>query len=164
MKKLMVLALVLSVVGLANAGLSVGKAGQDTAELFGADYAVIDGAPQFAGAYVGISAGDVDVMINYGGNQWSVTDVTADAAEGLAGIVGAPIIKVLWLDFADTTPLPNTKLPNGLLATISTKVAATIYVLDAADAAVIGGPINLVPEPMTMGLLALGGLFIRRKK
>jgi hypothetical protein len=69
----------------------------------------------------------------------------------------------LWFDYAAAPPASTAKLPNGLLVTFTASAPVTVYILDASDASIVGQPTTLVPEPVTMLLLGLGGLFIRRK-
>ena len=161
MKKLLVLALVLGVAGLASAGLQMNKTANDTSVLSGINFT---STAAFAGAYVAFVGVPADCTVNYGGNKVTVADMTADLAAAFAGMYPGMIdvpSQVMWFDFADTNapPVPA----NGNLVTMKASAPVTVYVLDAADASVVGSPITLVPEPVTMLLLGLGGLFIRRK-
>jgi len=171
MKKLLVLALVLGVAGLAGAGsMTANQLTANTGSVSGSGYIIDGGVPQFTGFY-GVVVGTLPTyVVNYAGSQVTIADIdnsegALDAlAEALSINVG-DIAKAWAFDFADTTPPPSTILPNGLLTTFTGAGVATLYLLDAVDASALSGsPLTFVPEPITLALLGLGGLFIRRKK
>lgn len=158
MKKLMVLALVLSVVGLANAGLAIKAADLKTAEITG------EGNTGALACYVFTKGGQVnDGVMLYGGD---LADKGVAPADALAALIEAygPITQAFALNFADAPDTNgNVILPNGPLAKFDAIQGPVEVFLADADGAVLGSVV-LIPEPITMGLLALGGLFIRRKK
>lgn len=156
MKKLIALALVLGVVGLVNAGLSIGKNGK-VAEISGADNS---GA---IACYVFTKAGAVDAgKMIYAGDLAELGAAPADAFAALVDAYG-PLSQAFALNFADAPDTAGATIkPNGLLASFTAVQGPVEVFLADADGAVLGS-VTLIPEPMTMALLALGGLFVRRK-
>lgn len=164
MKKLMVLALVLGIAGLVNASLQLDPTGSglvDTVKIVGVGN-VTKGIPGFVGI-VG-STTDAGFAWNYNGSLKAITDFTgadADLTAGLEAAAGVKLDKIYFVEFSDGTATPPTT--DGVLATWKLDMGTTFYLQDAEDLSVLGA-YTYIPEPMTMGLLALGGLFIRRKK
>lgn len=155
MKKLMVLALVLGIAGFASAGLSLQKQGDDVAKIT-SDAATIFGNNY----YVVIAQTITDYQI----------DLTAAGNPTGGSTVGA---KELYDDGYDwyfltfiTTDSAKPMLAGDWLIVTAKAGQGDVKMYDASGLELLSGPIGLtvIPEPMTMGLLALGGLFIRRKK
>jgi hypothetical protein len=176
MKKLLVLALVLSVVGLANAGLSIdyvdGKVvvSNDESMLGGISVGVASDSIDITGAVLTLREGIPPVA------PAAVPAITVYTATELAdfGIVGVNggTVQLVWGD-AETDPTKAN--PAGMwfsfdLAGYAKGDASNYLVkLDLTDLDVnaLGGEgqsLFLTPEPMTMLLLGLGGLFLRKKK
>lgn len=169
MKKLMVLALVLGVVGLANAGLKI--TGYDGSDLKAGDSVVLsivaENLTAAEYAYFAMVADPALGSISGGvKGVGSITELFGGAyldyfpAAGLAGIDGY---------IGDST---GATLNGVVVAQINLLVngdkSFKVDLLASPDFATFGTGdslmVNVIPEPMTMGLLALGGLFIRRKK
>ena len=164
MKKLLVLALVLGVASLANAGLAFTVGGVEYAS--GSTVAIdgqttiglvndteFDGVPDVA--YIEVAPGAevvgsgtvgtvlpgtwsiVDYGLSYGLYYWQISNTVAGVGDSLVGTM-------FTVDVAGPTTL-------------------NVY---QSDWATIIGSIELasIPEPMTMGLLGLGGLFLARRK
>ena len=159
MKKLLVLSLVLAVSAMSSAALSLIPTAPDSAVLSGSGYA--------GGTivYVGIIGTEVSWDQLYAGSQYGAVDASAIAAD-FAALFGTPVPDlVIEFTLADATAPPATILPNGNLVGFIAMAPVTIYAFDAntGDAAV-GNGLTIIPEPMTMGLLGLGALFLRKRK
>jgi len=161
MKKLMVLALVLSVVGLASAGYSF--------KVNDADYA--GSAEVQKGLVTIILKGDAATQLS--GGLYGMMPVSAEVigpAGNLAGITLYP--DYVGLDYlVDGTNLGGQdnrpKAGDWMKFVYDIQQDTVLDVYDyAVSATAPAGTIALtvIPEPITMGLLAIGGLFIRRKK
>jgi len=174
MKKLLVLALVLGIASFASAGL--GKAGDDG--LMDPDFMINGqgngtvGQPLFM-AVTGAGVGAFDFI--YTGNLRGNTAflgadpdldalaqmVVDEAAAADADLIGGPIVALLFIEFSDGTSTPPST--DGDLAAVVLNMGSSAYLLNAEDFSVMGTK-TYVPEPMTMALLGLGGLFLRRRK
>jgi hypothetical protein len=162
MKKLMVLSLVLAVCGLANAGFSFNDSTPGSLLIFG-DYL----AEPY---YLGISVNDNFVAdIQLGAGAPSLTGFVANAVE--AGVVGIPGDAQIWTIASGLTTQPT--LINVHLLTISYLGDTTVKLFNIDGNTFEPTPVQgdggmwtnvVVPEPMTMGLLSLGALFIRKRK
>jgi len=158
MKKLMVLALVLSVVGLAGAGLSLEGNGTPNGSIVGAnnDFPI--------GGYMFTQKGTiVDPAWTYQGSLRAFDVVTDADLIGFFAENFGPISQLFEVNFADSGTETNFKKPNGTLISFVAGDAPVDVTLVDGDGNLLSS-MTLIPEPMTMGLLALGGLFIRRKK
>lgn len=161
MKKLMVLALVLGFVGLANAGLSISAPKTD---LLPGEVATITVTSDHGNAWLGY------LVLADGG-----VGALADGIAVAAGDLGAAIAYTeagFGTGFEITTAsstVGGLKPGTQWTFNFSSADAGVANVLMYDDAAGYSAPVSaiaftVIPEPMTMGLLALGGLFIRRKK
>lgn len=167
MKKLLVLALVLSIAGFANAGFSLNAAktevnpGEVVSIQLVNDLGGISG---FGLGYVIVPEGVEGVLtgadlLPAAGNQSGATAYTeagfgtgfevslADTTPGGAGLVAGPQIVFTYI------------------APMAEGVYSVVFYNDALgyDAPEATAAITVIPEPMTMLLLGLGGLFLRRK-
>jgi hypothetical protein len=159
MKKLFVLMLVLGLATAANAALSI-VAPATMAPGATVTVAVVDDTGNAYTAYIGgIDSTGMSATVNAG----------PDAAiqQSPAGYAG--YYKIQALDFSPPSDiLPGThfigSLTSGAGDLDGTVYSITMYdqqwsgVLDSADVTV------RIPEPITIGLLGLGGLFLRRRK
>ena len=161
MKKLLVLMLVLGVASMASAALT-----------FTADTVTVA-----TGATVGVG-----INSDIGGAAWVgyvgyvpgnavVSGVVATAAAGPDAVVTASpfgyagYYKLEPLDF---TPPSDILAGVQFNATVSglTVGTYTVYLMSPWSSAGVQDTltVNVIPEPMTIGLLGLGGLFLRRRK
>jgi hypothetical protein len=170
MKKLLVLVLVLSMATLANAALVLTIDGPATL-LTGETGTYTIG---YSGADLGLVSSDVDVIATLGsiGGGAGITtnrDVALDVfgingATGnyecaiindvLATDLGSPLMSFQFTAGMVTGPAVIQLLDNGQMDTTWTIIEGAV--LPTMN-------VMITPEPMTLGLLALGGLFIRRK-
>jgi hypothetical protein len=161
MKKLMVLSLVLAVVSLASAGLVV------TAD---PSVAAVSGP---ALAYNGWLTVDPGMLVD--------VQITAAGGFGKGAAFGAGAMWAdygdgkLWSDFtvANSVAGESVLAGNHILITLTggkiwtaerPQVVGQSIGLWAENGETLLGTLYVVPEPMTMGLLSLGALFLRRRK
>jgi len=177
MKKLVALILVLGLATVANAMLTLDVS--TTEDLEESDTLSIsisgDGATSPGMFYMGISVGglgslDIDsYVMHYAGNDAFVawTD-DSDIAELLS--VANPFLSVSLNDIPSSgDPLALGPTPDPLLSGIifhcdGAPDTLTISLFDGEGGLLDSVTITQIPEPITLALLGLGGLFIRRKK
>jgi len=181
MKKLLVLALVLSVATMANAGLvltgapaSVETGGSATVGVYSdASIAYQDGlyyvvAIETALANVDYLTGvavctDSGMSIMHDGGAVSMGFTIPEGFDGVGGgafnmdaptgLAAQQLFSGFAVSFGQIAGVAN--------LTIFTSPDGGVWTAAATAPITISGP--TVPEPMTLGLLALGGLFLRRK-
>jgi hypothetical protein len=171
MKKLLVLALVLSMATMANAALTLSVS--DTT-LAPSETAVISlsGQDEPAGVwYLGVVAGGPasiafdTATILYTGNASSLV------VEGMGDVLGANP-DMITVTFQHIPAPPDTFIPpingvavDGIILHADAAGIATVVLFDGGGTLIGSQDVTIsdVPEPITMGLLALGAMFIRRK-
>ncbi len=179
MKKLLVLALVVSLTGLASAGLMLSATEVDTGVF---TVKLVQDAPNETGSggeiqinVVGDALiGDVDYLPKatfdagtgtFFGWDWSlvsgfenVDGVKLNAVPNLgAGTPGVGSI---------VDQIKSTEYDNTIAFTLTVQAPTTVSISGQWDGEMYDGAsaMELVPEPMTVALLGLGGLFLRRRK
>jgi hypothetical protein len=174
MKKLIVLSLFVAIASLATAGLSKvnAPASVEAGSSFTIDI-IGNGQMDNDSIYVWISG---DATMSGGTNN--IVDgeiyIDQDSADFLAddyGYNGYINGQVLWADISIPKATPaviSGNILSGITVTVGADAAGTtltVYVLNENDGTIQASQlINVVPEPMTLGLLGLGGLFLRRRK
>jgi hypothetical protein len=179
MKKVLITLLVLGLASAANAGLILGANGEaagpeidvmDVVQVWG-----VDPVPANAAVYLAVY-GNLSIdggSVAYAGNLSSYQNLEEyalaigypDGAALLAdfeafGLTGIVDLGAATLADGSATPAPLT----GLLIDGITMAGegGRIDLLD--DALGVMDSVTVVPEPMTIALLGLGGLFLRRRK
>jgi hypothetical protein len=172
MKKLLALALVLGMAGIASAGLVVAGADVDTAAMT---------------ATISLSLEEGNISAYKLGLQWEKADVVVDLsgvafpavfdfagktqAEGAGGVANyAEITAGQFLSppveatavLMDGLAVDYSAVPEGSLLQFVSKGGTTIDGTPVAAGEIVAEV--FVPEPMTIGLLGLGALFLRRRK
>ena len=183
MKNILIVLTVLAMASAANATLMISVNGvvnpdDTTIELLPSQHAVIDihgDAQTPPGVFVlGVSAGDLGKLdptggtILYLGNK---VELHFEDAPDVAGGLGIdnPLVLVMLTDVSPTPlPLEGLLVDNidfhctGLIDDQPTDV--TLMLFDGLGNLLDTQVIHQIPEPMTMVLLGLGGLFLRRRK
>lgn len=164
MKKLLVLALVLCVVSFASATTVLNLTGNLLTIEASGNVAYAGESYFLAVAPAGVIL-DAGTMNYAGGALSAITDMTGadiDLDALVASTIGTAAVRLDLVEFASGAGL----ILNGVLATYNvTGAGSTIYMLNVdADAIVDSVTVAAIPEPVTVALLGLGGLFIRRRK
>ena len=175
MKKLFVLVLVMGMVSAASAGtLSISA---PTSALEGTDILVTVESSGYADTFMGaINAIEMDITANQGGVS-TVGTLHPTLLLGLSSNGSVGTLPILIDNVQGNGGFGNT-VTNVTLYTFTMNVGpAGVLDLGLADwvvynqtgaaiqSTVEGANVDvLVPEPMTLGLLGLGGLFLRRRK
>jgi len=185
MKKLVVLMLVLGVCSLTNAGLKISVNGvvdpPDTQVILNeSDYATIDiqgldPAQGMGDFYLGINVaggqyGSMDISgatIPYQGNLTSIVWLDDPGTAALLGLEN-PLVFLTLTDLAiPPKPLMGPLVDNikfhcdGYVPPMSD---VTLTLFDIEGNVLDTQVIHQIPEPITIALLGLGGLFLRRRK
>lgn len=161
MKKFLVLALVLGIASLSSATLSLSVAPDNSyVSIVGSDFT----SAEATGMYLAFTMPSQTPTLVYIQNS-TIEDYTA-AVGGLLesadflNLAPGSILSVSYVLIADTQdPMV---IPNGELVRAGISGYGMVYLTD--DAGGLLSSVNVVPEPMTIALLGLGGLFLRRKK
>jgi len=158
MKKLLAIALVLGLAGIANAAVSLYPGGMvdvlpgDTITI-----SVVSSDTNPYGAWLELTDNGV-------GSFGSLVKLPAAGADASTDDSWYP-----WLFFDAVTFNPEAPIIAGAHFTIDFTAGqvegyATLGLFTVDETPIESLRINVVPEPMTLGLLGLGGLFLRRRK
>ena len=188
MKKLLVVLAVLAMATVANAGLTFTVGGVEApagatiangaTEVIGVNAAGEDADLSMmiifegAGAAVDASAATIiDMGFTGGADSNFIMDVSAepDYVDWAKGFGYDPFAVLYWEII--NVAVPPAAIPDGgIVGAINLSSSAdegtiTVSLFDAAsEAEVASQAIEQIPEPMTLALLGLGGLFLRRRK
>lgn len=178
MKKVLVLLIISFIAAIANAGLADFTLETDgtVLKVIGVADATVDGdyLTDGSGSVISIITTTPAVLHTDSGNGGINDYVAGDLAAVNLAVIGAPYGNVAQI-FAMTSTDAADSVDGGLWFTIDIAdldtsglsygdTIGSIEVLDkeASSLGTIG--ITYVPEPMTVALLGLGGLFLRRRK
>ena len=181
MKKLLVLMLVLGMASAANAALLISVDGQtDLADtevtLMPSDTVVIDiwgdGATGTGDFLLGLDVGGPgalnidDAVILYAGSYTYIGWLDYAYVAGLVGLQNPMVM----ISMTDVPPVGTPKAPlegtlvDGIIFHCDGLGDVTLSLYDLNLALLDTQVIHQIPEPMTIALLGLGGLFLRRRK
>ena len=172
MKKLMILMLVLGMATAANAALSLSVTASDpingnyTFDILGGPYNAFQGDTWAVLTDQGSITGGTPVVIT---NLINTIDPgTAESNPSVLNPTGTTGLwgNTLWTDFVGSMPGGTTVYTSFSVTGVANLGTVWLYSGLVADQTIgsVQGSFAVVPEPMTMALLGLGGLFIRRKK
>jgi len=186
MRKLLVLMIVLAIAGMADAALMLSADGvvdpPDTqvSVLTGSQVVIDVHAMGQGGDYFG---GDIFVtgpatLVGAGGTVWgdgAIRDIVQpelqdwiDGLEGLGYLGVTSVVEFQLVDLVD----PYEDIPDGKVVDLITLQClgvgdATVYIMNGDDYSIADSIIIHqipIPEPVTIALLGLGGLLLRRRK
>ncbi|MGD0077415.1 MAG: PEP-CTERM sorting domain-containing protein [Sedimentisphaerales bacterium] len=171
MKKLLVLLMVLGLVSSAQASLSLSLSATTVAVGSNVTCSVIDSVGEGWTWQFVLSEDTYNwtdpVAASYNGGRAAAVSILAAAGNMAAATPDGGYAALVQLSAGGTTPAPSTGTQFNV--TLHGEQAGTIY-MDLEDFSANSqsstGFLTLVvtPEPMTMALLGLGGLFLRRRK
>ena len=175
MKRIMVVLIVLSLAAVANAGLLISVGGQID-PLY--PIALTSGQTAAIGIYSdgGELADGVGYLVVSGPATAGIAGASHYVSEGSIDVVGSgPFYGAVGFDLKDADTENPLFLPSGTLVDYIPLVSNGTGQIDLElwfDETSAGGQLrlmdtqvfNMVPEPMTIGLLGIGGLFLRHRK
>jgi hypothetical protein len=170
MKQLMIMLAVLAMATVANAGLVLAPLEADEATGLNIQTDPIDAADVQQAVFLAVGGGggalDAGTVV-YGGSLSAISDLTGadpDLTAAVEAMLGEAPTRIDMIELFDGTATPpdvvGVLVSYGVInATTETPVA-----LLNADTLEVMASAKIVPEPVTIALLGLGGLFLRRRK
>jgi hypothetical protein len=172
MKKLLIMLAVLAMASVTNAALVLDPVEATMATGLNLQTDPIDVADVQQAAFlaVGGNGGVLDAgTVVYGGSLSAITDFTGldpDLDAAVAAMIGEAATRIDFIELFDGTENPPDVV--GILVsygvTAEPGAGVTPVALLNADTLEVMASANIVPEPVTIALLGLGGLFLRRRK
>jgi hypothetical protein len=174
MKKLLVVMLVLAMAGMANAAIQLSVNGQDaisttettgTITIFG-DTEVDQGSFILGILTSSVGTGTLDAtscVVNYVGTGANCLNTDDADTAAMVSIYNPFVVASLTDTLEPMDPVVGTLVTN--IAYTATGPGDVIFVLlSGSDGSLLSQFTVTTPEPITIGLLGLGGLFLRRRK
>ena len=177
MKKMLILTLILGMTSVASAGIVVVGTDGDTAGAVQTDpIGSVVGQQALFMAVAGPGSITNETMV-YPGNLAVLTDYTGldgDLTAAVDGLISAYAAanpgfndggstEIWFAEYFDGTAPPGTPPPvTGVLTTFDVSGTVEVYLMDPELSGVMSAAV--IPEPITLSLLGLGGLFLRRRK
>jgi hypothetical protein len=171
MKKLITMLAVLAMATVANAGLVLDPAEASIASGLNIQTDPIDAADVQQAVFLAVGGGggalDAGTVV-YGGSLSAISDLTGadpDLDAAVEAILGEAATRIDLIELFDGTATP----PDVIGIVVSYGVTAepggtTPVALLNSETLEIMSSATIVPEPITIALLGLGGLFLRRRK
>jgi len=184
MKKLLVVMLMLAMAVVANASMVISVNGVNdptdditintgqvvTLDIFGADNTVDNLTYYYLGIDAGSAgSGSIDISsatVLYAGDKAWIEVVDDGDIAGVLNVQN-PFVGLMITDPNSNPPhpiAPNGKLFDGIKFTCTGAGDVTINLFDGNGGLMDSQVIHQTPEPMTMALLGLGGMYLRRRK
>ena len=170
MKNLLVLTLVLAMASVANAGLLISVDGivdppDSQVNINPSDVVILDifatGDQPGAGVVIGVTSGPGSVSMDQGTVNFVNPGVIMDMGAGFP-----PFTSALFFDLAKPDPTFRLEglVADGVIFHCDGPEDVVLTLIDLDTGEIYDTQVIHQPEPMTMALLGLGGLFLRRRK
>jgi hypothetical protein len=170
MKKLLIMLAVLAMASVTNAALVLDpvEADMGTGLNIQTDPIDVAGAQQAVFLAVGGGGGALDAgTVVYGGSLSAITDLTGadpDLTAAVTAILGEAPTRIDMIELFDGTATPPDVIGVVVSYGVTAEGSPSTPVVLLNDVLETMASASIVPEPVTIALLGLGGLFLRRRK